>query len=145
MWNLTVRDWDPTLLTLFGIPEATLPRCVPTRHAFGTLALDGRTIPLTIVTGDQSAALFAYGEPRPGSAYINLGTGAFVQRALGHHPGHHPWLLTGVVREDGAELTCAGRHGQRRQRRTRLIGGNRSRYRVAATRMALVGIQRRCF
>lgn len=105
LWNLAARNWDPTLLTLFGIPEATLPRCVPTRHAFGTLALDGRAIPLTIVTGDQSAALFAYGEPRPGSAYINLGTGAFVQRTLGHHPGHHPRLLTGVVREDGAELT----------------------------------------
>lgn len=105
LWNLAARDWDPALLTLFGVPGETLPRCVPTRHAFGTLAVEGRAIPLTIVTGDQSAALFAYGEPRPGSAYINLGTGAFVQRTLGHHPGHRPRLLTGVVREDGAELT----------------------------------------
>lgn len=105
LWNLSARDWDPALLALFGIPAETLPHCVPTRHAFGTLALDGRTVPLTIATGDQSAALFAYGEPRPGSAYINIGTGAFVQRTLGRHPGHHPLLLTGLVCQDGAELT----------------------------------------
>lgn len=105
LWNLASRDWDPVLLALLGIPPAALPRCVPTRHAFGTLELDGRAIALTIASGDQSAALFAAGEPRPDIAYINLGTGAFVQRALGHDPGYHPRLLTGIVRHDGAELT----------------------------------------
>ena len=105
LWNLAARDWDLELLALFGIPLAALPRCVPTRHAFGTLELDGRAIALTIASGDQSAALFAAGEPRADIAYINLGTGAFVQRALGHDPGYHPRLLTGIVRHDGAELT----------------------------------------
>ncbi len=105
LWNLASRDWDPVLLALFGIPPAALPRCVPTRHAFGTLETDHQAIPLTIASGDQSAALFAAGEPRADVAYINLGTGAFVQRALGHDPGYHPRLLTGIARHDGAELT----------------------------------------
>jgi len=105
LWNLATRDWEPALLKLFGIPVSTLPRCVPTRHAFGTLVIGDRTIPLTITSGDQSAALFAYGEPHPDTAYINIGTGAFVQRTLGPHPGSQPRLLTGVVRHDGAELT----------------------------------------
>ena len=37
LWNLRALDWDPWLLALFGIPAETLPRGVPTRHAFGTL------------------------------------------------------------------------------------------------------------
>ena len=105
LWNLASRDWDPVLLALFGIPPAALPRCVPTRHAFGTFETDHQAIPLTIASGDQSAALFAFGAPRADVAYINLGTGAFVQRALGHDPGSHPRLLTGIARHDGAELT----------------------------------------
>lgn len=105
LWNFASRDWDPALLALFGIPPTALPRCVPTRHAFGTLEIDSQAIPLTIASGDQSAALFAFGAPRADAAYINFGTGAFVQRALGHDPGYHPRLLTGIARDDGAELT----------------------------------------
>jgi glycerol kinase len=39
----------------------------------------GRRIPLKVVTGDQPAALFALGKPRTDTAYVNIGTGAFVQ------------------------------------------------------------------
>jgi glycerol kinase len=105
LWNLDTRNWDPELLNLFGIPADVLPRCVPTRHAFGTLRAGAQTLPLTVTNGDQSAALFAYGAPQADTAYINLGTGAFVQRTLGHHPGHSPRLLTGIVLDDGSELT----------------------------------------
>lgn len=105
LWNLDTRNWDPELLNLFGIPAEVLPRCVPTRHVFGTLRVGVQALPLTVTNGDQSAALFAYGRPQPDTAYINLGTGAFVQRTLGHHPGHSPRLLTGVVLDDGQEPT----------------------------------------
>jgi glycerol kinase len=64
---------------LFGVPQEILPDCMPNHHRFGTLRLAGRTLPLTVVTGDQPAALFARGEPERGIAYINIGTGAFVQ------------------------------------------------------------------
>jgi len=105
LWNLASRDWDPVLLEMFGIPLAALPHCVPTRHAFGTLEIDGQAIPLTISNGDQPAALFAFGAPHADSAYINLGTGAFVQRALGPNPDYYPRLLTGIVRHDSVETS----------------------------------------
>ncbi len=37
LWNLRMRDWDPALLALFGLPAGFLPRSVPTVHAWGTL------------------------------------------------------------------------------------------------------------
>lgn len=72
-------DWSEELCRLFDIPRDILPRLVPNRHAFGELDVSGRTIPLSVVIGDQPAALFADGEPDIHTAYLNLGTGAFVQ------------------------------------------------------------------
>lgn len=105
LWNLHDLDWDPDLLELFGVPREVLPDSVPTRHAFGILTSGAHRIPMSIVTGDQSAALFANGFPDDTTAYVNLGTGAFVQRVLRADPGSVPGLLTGVVLQDGDELT----------------------------------------
>ncbi len=101
LWNLHTRDWDPELLELFGLPQGFLPRSVPTCHAWGTLQTRGSSIPLTVVNGDQSAAVFALGWPEGDSAYINIGTSAFVQRALDHFPGQVPRQLTGIILDDG--------------------------------------------
>ena len=73
-------DWSPPLLEAFGIPEDILPRCVGTRHEFGTLRIGDRAIPLRACTGDQSAAAFAFGRPVETTALVNVGTGAFAQR-----------------------------------------------------------------
>ncbi len=75
---------------------------MPTCHAWGTLDLPGTAIPLTAVNGDQSAAVFAFGWPEADSAYNNIGTSAFVQRALTRFPGQVPRQLTGIIRDDGA-------------------------------------------
>jgi glycerol kinase len=99
LWNLRTMDWDPWLLELFKIPLETLPRCVPTRHPFGTLRANEHRIPLTIATGDQSAALFALGAPSGDAVYVNIGTGAFIQRAL-PRPPDTSGLLSGVVYRD---------------------------------------------
>ena len=42
-----------------------------------------RDIPLTACTGDQAAAVFASGELGLEQAWLNAGTGAFLQRAIG--------------------------------------------------------------
>jgi glycerol kinase len=102
LWNLQTHDWDPELLALFGLPQGFLPHSVPTCHAWGTLDLAGTAIPLTAVNGDQSAAVFAFGSPEADSAYINIGTSAFVQRALTDFPGQVPRQLTGIILDDGA-------------------------------------------
>ena len=102
LWNLHTQDWDPELLDLFGLPRGFLPRSVPTCRAWGTLDLSGTPIPLTAVNGDQFAVVFAFGWPEADSAYINIGTSAFVQRALTRFPGHVPRQLTGIILDDGA-------------------------------------------
>ncbi|MGE5339219.1 MAG: FGGY family carbohydrate kinase [Gemmatimonadota bacterium] len=101
LWNLQTRDWDDELLALFGLPGGFLPRSAQTCQTWGTLATAGIEVPLTAVNGDQSAAVFAFGWPEAESAYINIGTSAFVQRAVMHAPGHVPRQLTGIILADG--------------------------------------------
>ncbi|HJS39260.1 MAG TPA: FGGY family carbohydrate kinase [Burkholderiales bacterium] len=101
LWNLQARDWDPALLELFGLPAGFLPASVPTIQAWGTLEAAGLQVPLTAVNGDQSAAVFAFGWPEEDCAYVNIGTSAFVQRALAQPPVHVPRQLTGIILADG--------------------------------------------
>jgi glycerol kinase len=83
LFDPAVLDWSPPLLEAFGIPRQILPRCVGTTHEFGVLdAGPGRSAPLRAVSGDQSAAVFAFGPPEVTTAYVNAGTGAFVQRLV---------------------------------------------------------------
>ena len=97
LWDVTTRDWSPQLLELFDLPRGPLPACVPSRFAYGHL----RDIPLTVMTGDQSAALYGSGGPGSDEAYVNIGTGAFVQRFVGDTPVEAPGLLSGVVWQEG--------------------------------------------
>lgn len=105
LWSLRTRDWDPVLLALFGLPAGFLPQSVPTVHAWGTLQTGGLAVPLRAVNGDQSAAVFAAGPPEADTAYVNIGTSAFVQRALAAAPGHVPRQLTGIICADEAGTT----------------------------------------
>lgn len=100
LWNLAARDWDAELLGAFGIGRSLLPSCAGTRHAFGTLAVGSRTLPLRVLTGDQSAALFADGRPRDDTVYVNLGTGAFLQRPVAGVPRPPAGLLASIVYAD---------------------------------------------
>ena len=102
LWNLATCDWDDELLRLFGLPAGFLPASALTCQHWGTLVCSGVEVPLTAVNGDQSAAVFAFGWPETDSAYINIGTSAFVQRALMRAPGHVPRQLTGIILADGA-------------------------------------------
>jgi glycerol kinase len=105
LWNCSGLDWDPGLLALFGVPGECLPRCVPSNYRYGTLTAGEQEIPLTLLNGDQSSALFAFGRPSPVTGYVNLGTGAFVLRALGRPPDDNPRLLTSIAYHDGREAT----------------------------------------
>ena len=99
LFGFEQADWDPWLLARFGIPRAILPACMPTRAEFGTFVCAGRRIPLRVLTGDQSAALYSGGEPRADALYVNLGTGAFAQRACAQ-PLRAEGLLTSLVRRE---------------------------------------------
>ena len=99
LFDPAVLDWSPPLLEAFGIPAAVLPRCVGTLHDFGTIPVDAnRRAPLLACSGDQSAAVFAFGPPSTTTAYVNAGTGAFVQRVLRDGAGPAPrGLLKSVL------------------------------------------------
>ena len=100
LWNLKKHNWDDELLELFGIPLSALPHCVPSIHHYGTIELDDLNIPLRLVTGDQSAAMYAYGQLQPDTAYINTGTGAFLSRSSGPLPLYSRRLLTSLIFRD---------------------------------------------
>lgn len=104
LWSLKTRDWDDHLLGQFGISKSYLPQCVATSHDYGNLKLGDCSVPVNIVNGDQSAALFAYGEIQPDTAYINVGTGAFVSRPQGHFLKQDRRLLTGIVFEKNDDV-----------------------------------------
>ncbi len=99
LWNINQQNWDEDLLQLFGIPKMILPTTAGSRSIFGHLDIKGLKLPLKVITGDQSAALFAWGTPEADTAYINIGTGAFVQRPLTSIT-HTDRLLTGIAYQD---------------------------------------------
>lgn len=100
LWNLQSRDWEPWLLEMFAVPLAALPASRPIRHRYGHLQNSG--IPLTVVNGDQNAAIFSLGQPQPGTAIVNIGTGAFILLLTGSRRVRHPALLGSVASSTAA-------------------------------------------
>ena len=90
-------DWSPELLALFGIDRAWLPSIAPTFGDWGALLLPDCEPALRAVTGDQSAVPWSEGTADPGVVYVNLGTGAFIQRPLLERPGSPAPLLGSVL------------------------------------------------
>lgn len=80
LWNLQRNEWDQSLLDIFKIPREVLPHCQYHNSHFGNMQLGTHLIPFTASARDQGASLFARGLPEPDSVYINIGTGAFIQR-----------------------------------------------------------------
>jgi glycerol kinase len=95
-------DWSQPLLDVFGVARGQLPRCVPTRHHYGHLPVGRRRIAFAACTGDQSAAAFAFGPPRESLAFVNVGTGAFVQRVAPAGVQLPDGLLLSVLRSDAS-------------------------------------------
>jgi glycerol kinase len=123
LWNLERRDWDPWLCELFGVPAGLLPACRPICADHGRMVSGG--FPVTAMNGDQTAALYAHGNPGEDTLLVNIGTGAFVLLPTGHTPRRHPDLLTGISRSNrtqgdyylegtvngaGAAVQWAGQH-----------------------------------
>ena len=90
-------DWSDELLELFAIERCWLPRCTATRAAWGRLQLRGCEVELRAVTGDQSAVPYAAGAATTDTVYVNLGTGAFIQRPVSNWPAAPAPLLGSVL------------------------------------------------
>jgi len=80
LWNLKSRDWDASLLKLFGVPRAILPEVRESSSDFGKTdpMLLGAAIPILGVAGDQQAASFGQACFNPGDVKSTYGTGCFA-------------------------------------------------------------------
>lgn len=90
-------DWSDELLADFGVERRWLPDCAPTQGEWGVLRLGDADVPLRAVTGDQSAVPYAAGAADIDTVYVNLGTGAFIQRPLAARPRDPAPLLGSVL------------------------------------------------
>jgi glycerol kinase len=93
-------SWSAELLQLFDLPRGFLPDIQPCRSQWGGVGVGGYSVPLRVATGDQAAALFCVGEPRSGTAFVNVGTGAFIQAVAGSTLIADPALLGSVAWQD---------------------------------------------
>jgi len=96
LYNIDRGEWDVDLLKLFDIPPMLLPLLAGTSDDYGLLAIGDLELPLHLLSGDQSAAIYADGQPDEGTAYINAGTGAFIT-ALWHTQTYPQQLLKSIV------------------------------------------------
>ncbi len=94
---LTERRWDETLCDCFSVPSRVLPELADNDICFGEIDLGGHSVPLRYVTGDQPAALFALGVPDPSALYLNIGSGAFMQRVTGSEVKPVTGLINSLV------------------------------------------------
>jgi glycerol kinase len=100
LYDIDALAWSPELAELFGVPLSCLPEVRPSSGRFGTTDgddLDGLTVPVSGIAGDQQAALFGQACFAPGMAKNTYGTGSFVVVNLGQsHPPPADGLLTSV-------------------------------------------------
>jgi glycerol kinase len=105
--NLETLDWDDELLALFDVPREVLPRIVGSGETIGEGELNGRTVTIRGVAGDQQAALFGQGCHAPGQGKATYGTGSFVLVHAGDDAGPPPHGLLKTAAADGYALEGA--------------------------------------
>jgi glycerol kinase len=89
LFNIHSLQWDKDLLTILNIPEAVLPKVMPSSFIYGeTVAelLGTERIPIGGIAGDQQAALFGQACYQPGMGKNTYGTGSFLLINTGTTP-----------------------------------------------------------
>lgn len=88
LYNIHTGVWDETLLQLFDIPPAVLPRIVTSVGVCGYTRPDvlGVAVPIAGIAGDQQAATFGQACFEPGMAKNTYGTGCFLLMNTGARP-----------------------------------------------------------
>jgi glycerol kinase len=111
LMNLEERSWDPVMCRLLRVPEAVLPRIVPSAARIAvTSGVPGLPdgIPISGLAGDQHAALFGQACFAAGDAKCTYGTGAFLLVNTGPAPlASRSGLLSTVAWQIGSEVAYA--------------------------------------
>jgi glycerol kinase len=89
LFNIRTMQWDKELLAQLDIPEAVLPKAVPSSQIYGETAdglLGDARVPIAGIAGDQQAALFGQACYEAGMAKNTYGTGSFILLNTGDEP-----------------------------------------------------------
>lgn len=78
LFNIHTRDWDHELLDILDIPKEILPSLVPSSGVVDETKINGITVVIAGIAGDQQAALFGQACHVSGMAKNTYGTGCFL-------------------------------------------------------------------
>jgi len=86
IYNIRDLKWDEHLLDELEIPANMLPEVHNSSEIYGTTNIQGVSIPVAGIAGDQQAALFGQACFEPGEAKNTYGTGCFMLMNTGTKP-----------------------------------------------------------
>ncbi len=86
LMDLATLDWDPDILSAFGVPRACLPEIRSSSEVYANCHSVLEGVPLAGILGDQQAALFGQACLSPGEAKNTYGTGCFMLMNTGEQP-----------------------------------------------------------
>ncbi len=114
LMNLAERRWDPEMCALLQVPQALLPRIVPSAGVVAHTAdfpgiPDG--VPIAGLAGDQHAALFGQACFAEGDAKCTYGTGAFLLVNTGARPLPSRFGLLSTLGYQVGEQVCYALEG----------------------------------
>jgi glycerol kinase len=111
LFNIRTMQWDKELLAQLDIPEAVLPRAMPSSQVYGETAaglLGDARVPVAGIAGDQQSALFGQACYEAGMAKNTYGTGSFILLNTGDRPiPSEKGLITTVAWGLGGKITYA--------------------------------------
>ena len=110
LFNIHTLQWDKELLAMLNIPEAMLPKVLPSSQVYGETIpnIFGIKVPISGIAGDQQAALFGQACYEVSNAKNTYGTGSFILLNTGNKPvTSQSGLLTTIAWGIGKEVTYA--------------------------------------
>jgi glycerol kinase len=108
IYNIKTLDWDEKLLGALDIPRAMLPDVRGCSEVYGCAAIQGASIPIAGIAGDQQAALFGQTCFERGEAKNTYGTGCFLLMNTGETPvDSKNGLLTTIAIGQGGKVQYA--------------------------------------
>ena len=96
LFNIRRLEWDKRLLEAFGVPLQCLPEVRASFGDYGRIEMDGFSLPVRAMLGDQQAAMLGLGVEGESAAALNYGTGAFLLVNTGARPVKIRGLLNSV-------------------------------------------------
>jgi len=108
LFNIRTLQWDEGICKALDIPMSMLPQVLPSCANFGNAEIQGHTVPICGIAGDQQASLFGQVCFDRGEAKNTYGTGCFLLMNTGtDYIESRNGLITTVAAAAGSEVHYA--------------------------------------